>query len=90
MSQGMGSLNAENAAENGRVLVEMVAPRAASATAPNGRGWVIMPTIVARKMARSCQAVREMPAGDGRNQRLTAVRIVATRGLSAVPWYGSC
>lgn len=53
---GISLENALKAAPNVRVLVSMVAPRPSMATAPRGRGCVIIPTIVAKKMARRCQA----------------------------------
>jgi hypothetical protein len=88
ISQGMGSPNAENAAEKERVLVRTEAPRPNRATAPRGRGWVIMPTMVARKMARSCHALRATPAGAGINQTRTPVRMDAARGFREAPCHG--
>lgn len=88
ISHGMGSPKAEKAAEKGRVLVRTEAPRPMRATAPRGRGWVMMPTMVARKMARSCQALRETPAGAGTSQRRTPVAIEAARGFRAAPCHG--
>lgn len=88
ISQGMGSPKAENAAEKVRVLVRTDAPRPINATAPRGRGWVMMPTMVARKIARSCHALRATPAGAGMNQIRTPVRIDAAKGLRAAPCHG--
>lgn len=48
----------------------------------------MMPTIVARKMARSCHALRATPAGAGMNQTITPVRIDAARGFRAAPCHG--
>lgn len=90
ISQGMGSPNAEKAAEKVRVLVSTEAPRPMRATAPRGRGWVMMPTMVARKMARSCQAFRATPVGTGRNQTITPVRMEAARGFKAAPCHWGC
>lgn len=47
-----------------------------------------MPTIVARKMESSCQALRETPDGTGRNQRMTPVAIEAINGFNAAPCHG--
>lgn len=88
MSQGIGSPKAENAAANVRVLVSTEAPRPKRATAPRGSGWVMIPTIVARKMARSCQASRETPDGTGTNQRITPVAMDAKSGFIAAPCHG--
>jgi hypothetical protein len=41
------------------------------ATAPRGRGWVMMPTMVARKMASRCHACIVTPDGGGRNHTST-------------------
>ena len=88
MSQGMGSPKAEKALAKVSVLVRTDAPRPRSATAPSGSGWVMMPTIVARKMARSCHAFLETPLGTGRNQMRTPVAMEAARGFSAAPCHG--
>lgn len=88
MSQGMGSPKAEKAAVKVRVFVRTQAPSPIRATAPRGSGWVMMPTMVARKMERSCQALRVTPAGAGTNQRMTPVAIEAIRGWSAAPCHG--
>ncbi|GER55067.1 O-Glycosyl hydrolases family 17 protein [Striga asiatica] len=77
ISQGIGSPKAEKAAAKVRVLVRTHAPRPRRATAPSGSGWVMIPTMVARKMASSCQATRETPSGAGTNQRMTPVAIEA-------------
>lgn len=88
ISQGMGSPKAENAAEKVRVLVRTEAPKPSKATAPSGKGCVMMPTIVARKMARSCQAGLETPEGTGTNQRMTPVAMEASNGFIAAPCQG--
>ena len=89
MSQGMGSPKAEKAAANVRVLVRTEAPSPRSATAPSGSGCVMMPTMVARKIARSCHALRVTPSGTGRNHMITPVAIDARRGLIAAPCHGA-
>lgn len=89
MSHGIGSPKAEKAAEKVRVLVRTEAPRPMSATAPSGSGWVMIPTIVARKMASSCHALRETPLGTGTNQRITPVAMEARSGLIAAPCHGA-
>lgn len=85
MSHGIGSPNAENAAANVSVRVSTAAPRPSSATAPSGRGWVMIPTMVARKMDSSCHALRATPAGGGTSHISTPVPMVATSGLIAAP-----
>lgn len=84
----MGSAKAENAAEKVRVLVRTEAPKPSKATAPSGKGCVMMPTIVARKIARSCQAGLETPEGTGTNQRMTPVAMEASNGFIAAPCHG--
>lgn len=69
INQGISLAKALNAAAKVRVLVIMVAPRPSMATAPRGRGWVMMPAMVPKKMERRCQAGRVTPAGGGMNQR---------------------
>lgn len=49
-----------------------------------------MPTIVARNMESSCQALRETPDGTGTNQRMTPVAIDAINGFNAAPCHGCC
>lgn len=88
ISHGIGSPKAEKAAEKVRVLVTTEAPRPMSATAPSGSGWVMIPTMVARKIASSCQAFLETPAGVGTNQRITPVAIDAISGFIEAPCHG--
>ena len=88
MSHGIGSPNPENAAAKGRVLVRTETPRPRMATAPSGSGCVMMPTMVPRKIARSCHAFRETPAGTGENQIRTPVAMEASKGFMAAPCHG--
>ena len=88
MSQGMGSPKPENAAAKGRGLVRTETPNPNIATAPRGKGCVIMPTIVPRKIASSCHALRFTPAGTGENQRITPVAMEAISGFMAAPCHG--
>lgn len=88
MSQGIGSPKAEKAAANVRVLVRTQAPRPMRATAPRGRGCVIIPTMVDRKMERSCQAILVTPVGGGMNHRITPVAMEAIRGCMEAPCHG--
>lgn len=88
MSQGMGSPKAEKAAEKVRVLVRTEAPSPSKATAPRGSGWVIIPTMVARKIASNCHAFRETPDGTGRNHIMIPVAIEAISGFIAAPCHG--
>lgn len=90
ISHGIGSPKAENAAPNVRVLVSTEAPNPNKATAPSGRGCVMIPTMVARKIARSCHAFRETPEGTGRNQIITPVAMEARSGFIAAPCHGCC
>lgn len=88
ISHGIGSPKAENAAEKVKVLVKTEAPRPNRATAPNGKGWVIIPTMVAKKMESNCQAIRDTPSGAGTNHRITPVAIDAMSGLMEAPCHG--
>ena len=88
INQGIGSPNAEKAAEKGRVFVSTEAPKPIKATAPSGKGCVMIPTIVARKIASSCQAGFVTPEGTGTNQRMTPVAIDASNGFIAAPCHG--
>ena len=65
---GISLEKALNAAANVKVLVSMVAPSPIIATAPKGNGFVMIPTIVPRKIASRCHAGRVTPAGGGMNQ----------------------
>ncbi|KAJ6777601.1 hypothetical protein OIU74_001561 [Salix koriyanagi] len=49
----------------------------------------MIPTIVARKIASSCQAGLVTPEGTGTNQRMTPVAIDASNGFIAAPCHGS-
>ncbi len=84
----MGSPKAEKAAAKVRVLVRTEAPSPSKATAPRGRGCVIIPTMVARKIASSCHALRVTPEGTGTNQSIIPVAIDASNGLIAAPCHG--
>lgn len=84
----MGSPKAEKAAAKVRVLVSTAAPRPIRATAPSGSGCVMIPTMVARKIAKSCHAFLETPPGTGTNHRMTPVAIDAARGFRAAPCHG--
>lgn len=88
INQGIGSPNAEKAAEKGRVFVSTEAPKPIKATAPSGKGCVMIPTIVARKIASSCQAGFVTPEGTGTNQRMTPVAMDASKGFMAAPCHG--
>lgn len=88
MSQGMGSPKPENAAAKGSVLVRTETPNPNIATAPRGKGCVIMPTIVPKKIASSCHALRFTPAGTGENQRITPVAMEAISGFMEAPCHG--
>ena len=46
----------------------------------------MIPTIVARKIERSCHAFLDTPFGVGINQIKTPVRIAANKGFRAAPW----
>ncbi|KAJ6424756.1 hypothetical protein OIU84_025512 [Salix udensis] len=49
----------------------------------------MIPTIVARKIASSCQAGFVTPEGTGTNQKMTPVAIDASNGFIAAPCHGS-
>ena len=55
-THGISLAKALKAAPNVRVFVSMVAPNPSIATAPKGRGCVIMPTMVERKIASNRHA----------------------------------
>lgn len=88
ISHGMGSPKAEKAAAKVRVLVKTQAPKPIKATAPRGRGWVMIPTMVARKIESNCQAFLVTPAGVGINQRIIPVAMEANSGFMAAPCHG--
>jgi hypothetical protein len=48
----------------------------------------MIPTIVARKIASSCQAGFVTPEGTGTNQRMTPIAIDASNGFIAAPCHG--
>ena len=77
---GIGSPKPENVAANVRVLV--------STETPKLNGCMIMPTMVAKKIASSCHAILETSEGSGANQRITLVAMEANRGFMAAPCYG--
>ena len=68
VTHGISLAKALNAAAKVKVLVSMVAPRPIMATAPSGSGLVMIPTIVPRKIAKRCHAIKVTPAGGGMNQ----------------------
>ena len=59
-----------------RVFVRAVRVVPMSTTAPMGSGCAISPMMVAKKMAKRCQALMSTPAGAGRSQMTTAARTV--------------
>jgi len=73
-----GGPKALKAVWKGSVLVSTVAPRAARATAPDGRGCRMMPVMVATKMANRCQAWEVMERGGGRIHSRVPIPSVAS------------
>ena len=71
INHGISLANAEKAPAKVRVPVKMDAPSPMMATAPRGSGLVMIPAMVARKMAKRCQAWLVIPAGWGMNQTAT-------------------
>jgi len=71
-SYGISLEKALKAAAKVKVLVSIVAPRPNIATAPKGKGLVMIPTIVPRKMASKCHAGSVTPVGGGMSQIATA------------------
>ena len=61
------------------VSVSTATATAISATAPIGSGRSTMPTMVATKMASSCQARGCTPSGSGTSQIATPISAVAAR-----------
>jgi len=49
----------------------------------------MIPTMVARKIASNCHALRVTPSGTGTNHRIKPVAIEARRGLMAAPCHGT-
>jgi hypothetical protein len=78
----------DEAATKVSVRVSTAAPRPSSATAPSGSGCVMMPTMVERKMASSCHALRGTPDGAGMNQMSTPVAMEISSGVMAAPCSG--
>lgn len=68
-----------------RTFVIIEAPRPSIATAPRGKGWVMMPTMVPRKMARRCHACTVTPAGGGRNHTVVATATQMPRFFMSAP-----
>lgn len=62
-----------------------LAPRPSKAMTPRGKGLVMMPTMVVRKIARSYHAFLVTPVGRGTNQRILPFAIDASRGFIAAP-----
>lgn len=50
---------------------------------------MMIPTMVARKIASNCHALRVTPSGTGTNHRIKPVAIDAIRGLMAAPCHGT-
>lgn len=82
---GISLAKAEKAAGNVRTLVIIEAPRPSIATAPRGRGCVMMPTMVPRKMASRCHACSATPAGGGTNQTMVAMLTQMPRFFMSAP-----
>lgn len=78
---GISLANALKAAPKVRTFVSMVAPNPSTATAPRGRGCVMMPTIVDKKIANRCHAWVVTPAKD-----LFFSSILSSNGLLRVFW----
>mmetsp|Transcript_31658 Transcript_31658/g.57526 ORF Transcript_31658/g.57526 Transcript_31658/m.57526 type:complete len:210 (-) Transcript_31658:28-657(-) len=85
MSQGISLAKALKASGKVRTLVSMAAPRPRTATAPRGRGVVIIPTMVPIKTASKCQALRLTPAGAGQNQMAMAIPTQVARSFMLAP-----
>ena len=64
-THGISLAKALKAAAKVRVLVSMAAPRPSMATAPRGRGCVMMPTMVPRKTASRRQACKAQAKASG-------------------------
>lgn len=70
MAYGISLAKALKAALKVRVFVSIVVPRPSIATAPSGSGVVMMPTMVARKMARRCHAWAVTPRNARGNEKI--------------------
>jgi len=76
-SHGISLEKALKAAPKVRTLVSIVIPRPSMATAPRGSGCVMIPTMVARKMASRCHAWDVTPVRPTNFQNLTQTRVPA-------------
>lgn len=65
INHGISDENAEKAAANGNKPVVIETPNPIIATAPNGNGCVIIPTIVPTNTANKCHACVVTPVGAG-------------------------
>ena len=85
INHGISLANAEKAAENGNKPVVMDTPRPIIATAPNGNGCVMIPTIVATNTANKCHACAVTPAGAGQIHKSKPAKIEYPRFFAFAP-----
>jgi hypothetical protein len=60
------------------------------AIAPIGKGFRMMPTIVAMKIANKCQALGSTPTGLGTNQIRMASATTASNDRYRLPFFFGC
>ena len=88
-THGISLENALNACAKVKVLVNMLAASPIMATAPSGRGLVMIPTMVPRKMARRCHAFNVTPEGGGMNHTMAARATDIPRFFMSAPHWNS-
>jgi len=86
ISHGISLAMALKAWAKVRVWVRMQTPRPRRATAPRGRGPVMMPMMVLRKMARRCQALGFTPSGTGIRKITTPTATVMASSFGLAPF----
>lgn len=84
-SYGISLEKAEKAAANVNVLVTMATPNPNMATAPNGTGVVMIPTMVPTKMPSSLQACKVTPSGLGAIQMAAPTPIHTANFFRSAP-----
>lgn len=88
-THGISVEKALKACGNVSVLVSMAAPRPRKATAPSGRGVVMMLMMVPTKTASRCHACSVTPAGGGKNQMAVATPTEMPRVFMLAPHLNS-
>mmetsp|Transcript_20254 Transcript_20254/g.56152 ORF Transcript_20254/g.56152 Transcript_20254/m.56152 type:complete len:207 (-) Transcript_20254:45-665(-) len=85
ISHGISLAKALKAAAKVMVLVSIAAPRPSIATAPRGRGEVMIPAMVATKIDSRCHALTGTPAGAGMNHITAPMATHISRDFMSAP-----